>query len=71
VWVADGKPGSACLTDLLASLGPKERERFLDQVGVNRAGLGGDLNVDADPARLPRRRVPAVLLLTIQLPAKK
>jgi hypothetical protein len=71
VWVEDGKPESACLTDLLAFLEAKERGRFLDQVGVNSAGLGGDLNVAADPARLPRRRVPALLLLTIQLPPRK
>jgi hypothetical protein len=71
VWVADGKPESASLTDLLAPLKPKERQRFLDQIDVNRYGLGGDLNVEADSARLPRRRVPALLLLTIQLPAKK
>jgi hypothetical protein len=67
-WVEDGKPESTCLTDLLAPLKVDERERFLDQVGVNSAGLGGDLNVAADPARLPRKRAPALLLLTIRLP---
>jgi hypothetical protein len=71
VWVADGKPESACLTDLLAVLEPKERERFRDQVCVSEAGLGGILNVAADSARLPRRRTPALLLLTIQMPVKK
>jgi hypothetical protein len=71
VWVADGKPESVSLTDMIAVLKAKERGQFLDEMAVNSAGLGGTLNVEADPARLPRRRVPALLLLTIQMPARK
>jgi len=71
VWVADGKPESASLTDLLDVLEPKLRERFVNQIHVISAGLGGDLNVAADPARLPRRRLPALLLLTIEMPVGK
>jgi hypothetical protein len=70
-WVEDGKPESTSLADLLAPLKPEVRERFRDQIHVNSAGLGGDLNVEADAARLPRKRVPALLLLTIRLPAAK
>jgi hypothetical protein len=71
VWALEGKPESASLTDLLAPLKPEERERFRDQIEVNSAGLGGSLNVEADPARLPRKRTPALLLLTIRLPPRR
>jgi hypothetical protein len=71
VWALDGKPESVNLTDLLAPLKPEERERFRDQIEVNSAGLGGSLNVQADPACLPRKRVPALLLLTVRLPPRR
>jgi hypothetical protein len=70
-WVEDGKPNSTDLADLLAPLSANERERFRDQIEVNSAGLGGSLNVVADPARLPRKRTPALLQLTIRLPPGK
>jgi hypothetical protein len=70
-WVEDGKPESVCLTDLIAFLKVQEQERFLDQIVVNSAGLGGDVNVEADAAHLPRKRVPALLLLTLRLPPKR
>jgi hypothetical protein len=71
VWVEDGKPESISLADLLASLKAEERERFLDNLQDNNAGLGGNLNVAADDAHLPHKRVRALLLLTIRLPAEK
>lgn len=71
VWAEGGTPHSADLRDLLAPLPVKERERFLDQLGVNTAGLGGDQNVRSDPGALPRKRVPAVLLLTLRLAPEK
>jgi hypothetical protein len=70
-WVEDGRPGSVDLVDLLAPLKAVEREQFRDQIAVNTAGLGGDLNFEADAACLPRRRVAALLLVTIQLPPRK
>jgi hypothetical protein len=70
-WVEDGRPDSVSLSDLLIPLKATERERFLDQLVVASAGLGGDLNVEADSARLPRKRVPALLLVTVRLPTKK
>jgi hypothetical protein len=71
VWAEDGQPESLGLMDLLAPLKADERDRFLDQIDVNSFGLGGTMNVYADPDRLPRKRVPALLLLTIQLPPRK
>jgi hypothetical protein len=65
VWTEDGLPQSVELADLLIRVLPEERERFLDRLGVNDAGLGGTINVKADAALLPRKRVPAKLLLTI------
>jgi hypothetical protein len=70
VWAEDGVPRSVDLADLLILLDPKERDRFRDQLEVNSVGLGGSMNVEADPATLPRRRVPAVLLLTLRLALK-
>jgi hypothetical protein len=70
-WVEDGQPASASLADLLAPLTLEERDRFVDQIGVDSAGLGGSLNIAADPAGLPRKRVPALLLLTLQMPPSK
>jgi hypothetical protein len=71
VWADGGTPHSADLADLLVGLGAKERERFLDQLGVNAAGLGGDKNVQSEPGSLPRKRVPALLLLTLRLSPEK
>jgi hypothetical protein len=71
VWADGGTPHSADLSDLLVGLGAKERERFLDQLGVNGAGLGGDKNVKSEPGALPRKRVPALLLLTLRLAPEK
>jgi hypothetical protein len=67
VWTEGDTPQSADLNDLLIHLGPKERAQFLDQLGVNSAGLGGTTNVHADAGSLPRKRVPALLLLTLRL----
>jgi hypothetical protein len=66
-WAEDGDPRSVELADVLAPLKPEERNRFLDELGVNTAGLGGCMNVAADPAPLPRKRVPARLYLTIRI----
>ncbi len=71
VWDEGGTPYSAALGDLLAGLAAGERERFLDQLGVNAAGLGGDKNVPGDPGALPRKRVRALLLLTLRLAPEK
>jgi hypothetical protein len=71
VWADGGTPHSADLSDLLVGLGAKEREQFLDQLGVNAAGLGGDKNVKSEPGALPRKRVPALLLLTLRLAPEK
>jgi hypothetical protein len=71
VWADGGTPHSADLGDLIVGLGAKERERFLDQLGVNGAGLGGDKNVKSEPGALPQKRVPALLLLTLRLAPEK
>jgi hypothetical protein len=71
VWAEGGMPRSADLADLLLLIKPAERNRFRDGITVNNNGLGGDMNVEADPASLPRQRVPALVLLTVRLtPAK-
>jgi hypothetical protein len=67
VWAEGAEPRSADVADLLLLLKPKERDRFRDNITVLDAGLGGDMNVEADPAALPRKRVPAVLLLTLRI----
>jgi hypothetical protein len=67
VWAERDAPQSVDLGDLLIRLGARERDRFLDGLGINSVGLGGDLNVNADVGLLPRRRVPARLLLTIRV----
>lgn len=70
VWTEGDAPQSIDLVDLLIHLGEKERGQFLDQLGVKRFGLGGIINVKADAGYLPRKRVPARLLLTIWIPPK-
>jgi hypothetical protein len=67
VWVEDKLPQALDLTDLLRPLKAAERERFLAELHILDAGLGGTLNVNADPAYLPKGRVPALLLLTIRI----
>jgi hypothetical protein len=67
VWTEAGAPRSVDLTDLLSLLEPKEQKRFLDHLGILKHGFGGEINVAADPSFLPRRRVDALLLLTIQI----
>jgi hypothetical protein len=71
VWTEGEKPNSVDLTDLLTLLEPKERDRFLDELSIVEAGLGGTINVNADAASLPRKRVPAVLLLTLRVTPKE
>jgi hypothetical protein len=67
-WVEDGVPQSADVADLAGVLTPGERERFLDNLGIiPGAGFGGDINIQADPAVLPQRRVAAVLYVTLRL----
>lgn len=70
VWAEGGTPHSADLTDSLILIERGERDRFLDGLGIRDAGLGGSMNVNADPASLPRQRVPALLLLTIRIAPK-
>jgi hypothetical protein len=67
LWTEGDAPHSVTLSDLLVGLDAKERVRFLDQIGVNNAGVGGEMNVAADPVLLPRKRVAARLLLTIRI----
>jgi hypothetical protein len=67
VWADGATPQSVDLTDLLIRVPPEERARFLDGLRITGAGLGGDINVQADPATLPHRRVAALLLLTIRI----
>jgi len=70
IWTEGDAPQSIDLGDLLIHLSEKDRGQFLDQLGVNRFGLGGNTNVEADSGYLPRKRVPARLLLTIRIPPK-
>jgi hypothetical protein len=70
IWTEREAPQSIDLGDLVINLGEKDRAQFLDQLGVVSAGLGGTTNVNADPGYLPRKRVPAKLLLTIRIPPK-
>jgi hypothetical protein len=67
VWTGEDGPRSVDLTDLLILVGPGERDQFLDHLGVNSAGLGGDINIKADPAPLPRKRFSARLYLTLRI----
>ena len=67
IWTEGDAPQSIDLGDLLIHLGEKDRRGFLDQLGVKSAGLGGTTNVNADSGFLPRKRVPARLLLTIRI----
>jgi hypothetical protein len=67
VWTEGEAPQSADLTDLLVLLERTERDQFRDRLGIVDAGLGGTINVKADPASLPRRRLPALLLLTLRI----
>jgi hypothetical protein len=67
IWTDGDAPQSIDLGDLLIHLEEKDRRRFLDQLGVISAGLGGTTNVNADSGFLPRKRVPAKLLLTIRI----
>jgi hypothetical protein len=71
IWTEGDAPQSIDLDGLLLHLGEKDRRRFLDQLGVNSAGLGGTINVNADSGCLPRTRVPARLLLTIRIAPEK
>jgi hypothetical protein len=71
VWTEGEKPNSVDLMDLLTLLEPKERDRFRDELSIVEAGLGGTINVNADSASLPRKRVPALLLLTIRVAPKE
>jgi hypothetical protein len=71
VWTEGGTPQSADLADMLLPVKAADRERFRDGIAVNDAGLGGSMNVQADPASLPRKRVSALLLLTLRIAPEK
>ncbi|HJZ94748.1 MAG TPA: hypothetical protein VKE40_28035 [Gemmataceae bacterium] len=71
VWAEAETPQSVELADLLAGLEPVERDRFRDELSPNGIGLGCGTNVKADIAALPRKRVPALLLLTLRVSAEK
>lgn len=71
VWSEGDTPQSVDLTDLLAGLPAAERDRFRDQLGVNEYGVGCGTNVKADAALLPRKRTPALLLLTLRVSTEK
>jgi len=68
IWIEDDKPQAIGLSDLLVHLEPRDQVQFLDQIRITSAGLGGTTNVRADSGLLPRKRVPARLLLTILIP---
>jgi hypothetical protein len=71
VWAEEGTLQSVDLADLLAGLEPVERDRFRDELSPNGIGLGCGTNVKADAAALPRKRVAALLLLTLRVSAEK
>jgi hypothetical protein len=55
------------LGDLLRLEAAGKRNEFVKQLEINEYGLGGTLNVKADPEALPRERVPAMVLITVRL----
>jgi hypothetical protein len=67
IWVESETPQAIDLEDLLLHLKPSDRVQFLDRIGITDAGLGGTTNVNADSGLLPRKQVPARLLLTIRM----
>ena len=48
-------------------IGPKGRRQFLDQLGVNSNGLGGQTNVNANIGTFSREPVPTLRKLTLRL----
>jgi hypothetical protein len=70
-WSDGEQPQSVELADLLIPLDAAERTEFLDQLAVNRAGLGGSKNVQSVLGVLPKKRVPARLYLTVRMVARK
>jgi hypothetical protein len=67
VWVDKDQAHVEDLQSIVGLLQDAKRNEFLAQIGFNEYGLGGEMNVKADPALLPTRRTAAELLLTVRL----
>jgi len=66
-WAEKDKARVEDLGDLLRLESADKRGEFLKQLEINEYGLGGTLNVKADPEALPRERVPATVRITVRL----
>ena len=67
VWVDKGQARVEDLQSIVGLLEEAKRNEFLAQLGFNEYGVGGQMNVKADPAVLPARHTAAELLLTVRL----
>ena len=67
-WAEGGRTHVKDLAEILALEPPARRQEFVRQLEFNRAGLGGTLNLKADPKALPVKRVPAEVVIGVRLP---
>jgi hypothetical protein len=69
-WSEDGEARVEDLRDIIATADPKLQQRFLNELRILEAGLGGELNLKSDISRLPKGEAKVTGIITFELAPK-
>ena len=67
-WSEDGQARVENIRDIIAVADPMLQRRFLSELRIMEAGLGGELNLKSDTSRLPKRDSKVTGIITFELP---